>query len=212
MVSQCIVMIRKNLINCKLTREKRPEKMIFKEYMDRLRPGVETCPCCGCRGKMRIHAYYGRSLVGISGDRPVKEDLCVCRLICPQCRHSTTHAILPDPIIPYRRHSLFFILRVLAEHAIRLRSVERICEVYGISVRTFYRWERLFHDHRTEWQDLLSAAETDLKSSLLALVRKAPFSSFAAFFIRLTGFSLLQAHRNPAHSRRRSTEAADLFP
>ncbi len=99
-------MIRKNLINCKLTREKRPEKMIFKEYMDRLRPGVETCPCCGCRGKMRIHSYYGRSLVGISGDRPVKEDLCVCRLICPQCRHSTTHAILPDPIIPYRRHSL----------------------------------------------------------------------------------------------------------
>ena len=61
-------MIRKNLINCKLTREKRPEKMIFKEYMDRLRPGVETCPCCGCRGKMRIHSYYGRSLVGISGD------------------------------------------------------------------------------------------------------------------------------------------------
>ena len=212
MVSQCTVMIRTNLINCKLTREKRPGKIIFKECMARLQPGAETCPCCGCRGKMRIHAYYGRSLIEISGDREVKEDLCVCRLICLQCRRSTTHTVLPDPIIPYRKHSLFFILRVLAEHAIRLRSVERICESYGISVRTFYRWQRLFHDHRAEWQGLLSAAETDLKSSLLALVRKTPFSSFAAFFIRLTGFSLLQTHRNPAHSRRRSTEAADLFP
>ena len=205
-------MIRKNLINCKLTREKRPEKIIFKECMARLQPGMETCPYCGCRGKMRVHAYYGRSLVGIAGGRPVKEDLCVCRLICQQCRHSATHAVLPDPIIPYRRHSLFFILRVLAEHAIRLRSVERICETYGISVRTFYRWQRLFHDHQAEWQGLLAAAETDLKGAVLALIRKNPFSSFAASFFRLTGFSFLQAHRNPARSPRRGTEAADLFP
>lgn len=212
MVSQCTVMIRKNLINCKLTREKRSGKIIFKECMARLRLGVETCPCCGCKGKMRIHAYYGRSLIDISGGRPIKEELCVCRLICKQCRHTTTHAILPDPIIPYRRHSLFFILRVLAEHAIRLRSIEKICEVYGISVRTFYRWQRLFHNHRAEWHGLLAAAETDLKASLLSLVRKDPFSSFAVFFIRLTGFSILQAHQNPAHSRRRAAEAAGLFP
>lgn len=212
MVSQCTVMIRKNLINCKLTREKRPGKIIFKECTARLQPGAETCPLCGCRGKLRIHSYYGRSLVEFSEGRLVKEDLCVCRLICQQCRHPSTHAVLPDPVIPYRRHSLFFILRVLAEHAIHFRSVERICEAYGISVRTFYRWQHMFHDHRAEWQGLLAAAETDLKSSLLALVRKAPFSSFAVFFIRLTGFSFLQAHRNPAHSRRRNTEAADLFP
>lgn len=205
-------MIRKNLINCKLTREKRSGKIIFKECMARLRPGAETCPCCGCKGKMRIHAYYGRSLVEISGGRPVKEDLCVCRLICEQCRHTTTHAVLPDPIIPYRRHSLFFILRVLAEHSIRLRSIERLCEVYGISVRTFYRWQHLFHDHRAEWQGLLEAAETDLKRSLLALVRKDPFSSFAAFFFRLTGFSLLQSHRNPARSQRTGSRKTDDFP
>ena len=204
-------MIRKNLINCKLTREKRPGKMIFKECMARLKPGAETCPCCGCRGKMRIHAYYGRSLIEIAGGRAVKEDLCVCRLICRHCRHSTTHAVLPDPIIPYRRHSLFFILRVLAEHAVHLRPVERICEVYGISVRTFYRWQRLFHDHRSEWQGLLEAAETDLKGALLALIRKDPFSSFAASFIRMTGFSFLQSHKNPARSRRSPWDRSDGF-
>ena len=205
-------MIRKNSINCKLTREKRPEILIFKDCMARLKPEAETCPCCGCRGMMRIHAYYGRSLIDISGSRPVKEYLCVCRLICRQCGRPSTHAVLPDPVIPYRRHSLFFILRVLAEHAIRLRPVERICEVYGISVRTFYRWQSLFHDHRAEWQGLLAATETDLKTSLLALVRKSPFSSFSASFFQLTGFSLLQSHKNPARSRRRVRDPADSFP
>ena len=205
-------MIRKNLISCKLIREKRCGKSIFMECMDHLSPGTQVCPYCGCKGNCRIHAYYGRTLIDLIGGRPVKSSLCILRLICRNCKHPSTHAVLPDPIIPYCRHSLFFIIRVLAEHALRFRSVERICEAFDISVRTFYRWQKLYEEHRVLWQGLLAAVETDLKASIRELVRKEPFSVFAAGFIQLTGFSLLQSHKNPSRSMRNGKSDASVFP
>ena len=180
--------------------------------MDHLRPGSEVCPLCGCRGETRIHAYYDRSLIEFIGGRPVKVSLCVCRLICRQCKRPSTHAVLPDPVIPYCRHSLFFILRVLAEHALRFRSVERICEVFDISHKTFFRWQKLFEEHRREWQGLLKSMETDLKASVLELVRADPFSTFAVSFFRLTGLSLLQSHKHPSHLQRKAGIVDSVFP
>ena len=106
----------------------------------------------------------------------------------------------------------YTILRVLAEHALHLRSVERICEVFEISIRTFYRWQKLFNEHRAEWQGLLAAMESSIREAVLVLVRKEPFSSFAAAFFRQTGFSLLQSHANPVRSRRRSATLPPVFP
>lgn len=205
-------MIRKNLINCKLIREKRSGKSIFDDYMKSLQPGVETCPYCRSQGGLRVHAYYDRTLIEFIDGHPIKISLCVCRLACDQCSPQSTHAILPDPIIPYCRHSLFFILRVLAEHALHLRSVERICEIFEISIRTFYRWQKLFNEHRTEWQGLLAAMESTLRAAILELVREEPFSIFAAAFFRQTGFSLLQSHANPARSRQRPSALPPVFP
>jgi len=37
----------------------------------------------------------------------------------------------------------------------------------------------------------------DLKTALLDLLHQNPFSSFAGSFIRKTGLSLLQSHKNP---------------
>jgi hypothetical protein len=205
-------MIRKNPINCKLIREKRAGKIIFQGYMDHLRPGSEVCPLCGCRGEMRVHAYYDRSRIEFIDGRPVKVSLCICRLICRQCKRPSSHAVLPDPVIPYSRHSLFFILRVLAEHALRLRSVEPICEIFDISLKTFFRWQKFFEEHRREWQGLLTSIETDLKAAMLELVRKDPFSAFAFFFFRLTGLSLLQSHKNPSRSPRKAGSSDSDFP
>lgn len=212
MVMEYTVMIRKNLISCKLIREKRCGNSIFKACMGHLRPGTQVCPYCGCKGECRIHAYYGRTLIDFVDGKPVKASLCVLRLICRHCKHPSTHAVLPDPIIPYCRHSLFFILRVLAEHALRFRSVERICEVFDISVRTFYRWQKLYEEHRVLWQGLLAAVESNLKASIQELIRKEPFSAFAAGFFQLTGLSLLQSHRNPSRSPRNGKPGASVFP
>ena len=190
-------MIRKNLINCKLFHEKRSGNIIFSESVEHLRTHGAVCPHCG-NSSFHIHGYYERTVIDFVNNKPVKTVLCICRLICSFCRNpSATHALLPDPIIPYCRHSLRFILRVLAEHTFRLRSVERICEAFDISVRTFYRWQKLLEEHRKEWQGLLYASGMDLRTALLDLLRQSPFSSFAGSFIQKTGLSLLQSHKNP---------------
>ena len=190
-------MIRKNTINCKLSHEKRTVKKIFNSCMDSFRLDQEVCPHCGCFGKLRIHAYYNRTLIDLVDGRPGKIRLCVRRLICDTCENPSTHAVLPDPIIPYCRHSLLFIIRVLAEHALRLRSIEKICEAFEISENTFYRWQKLFEDHSDKWKGLIESTKGDLLSFILELVRKDPYSGFARFFIQITGRSFLQAHRNP---------------
>ncbi len=208
-----IVMIRKNTIKSKLIREKRPAKTIYDECANKFIPETEACPCCGCRGSLSVFAYYDRTVIDFIEGRPQTVSFCIHRYVCSSCKHPTTHALITDPIIPYCRHSLFFVLRVLAERALRLRSVDRICDTYDVSRRTFYRWLRLYEDHRREWQGLLSSMETSLRDSILEIVRKNdPFSSFALSFFKGTGLTFLQSHQNPAHSRRRQAEPRQDFP
>ena len=133
------------------------------------------------------------------------EQVRVLRVVCTSC--NATHAILPDPIIPYEQHSLFFILRVLAEHFLRLKSIERICEVYEISMNTFRRWKFLYEEHWRIWKGYLESIKTTLRDSLLDLVHTNPYSEFSSSFFKLTGFSFLQSHRNPAPCQRRQEKS-----
>lgn len=203
-------MIRKNEINCKLILESRSGKTIFDSCTGRICPEIETCPCCGCTGGCFVLAYYDRQLIDFVDGCVKSSSLCVCRLLCGQC--GTSHAVLPDPIIPYSRHSLFFILHVLAEHALHIRPVERICEIFEISEKTFYRWQSLFECHRLEWQGLLLSVEEDLKAFLIRLVHKEPFSDFASAFFKKTAFSFLQSHKNPSRSPQRVKSKSSDFP
>ena len=208
MVLNALIMIRKNLINCKLIREKKSGKLLLSEYMPHFRPEQETCPYCKCKGNCRIHGYYYRRLIDFVNGRPVVARVRILRVIC-SC--GATHAILFDPVVPYGQHSLFFILRVLAEHFLHIRTIEKICEVFEISLPTFHRWKKLFASHRQDWQGSLASVETSLRRFLLDLVRKIPFSDFAGSFFNLTGISFLQSHKNPAPYRRRLKQADSVF-
>lgn len=203
------VMIRKNLIKCNLIKVKKSGAVLFEEYMAHFRPELETCPYCGVRGECCIFAYYNRGLIDFVNGHPLLKELCVLRVIC-SCM--ATHAILFDPIIPYERHSLFFILRVLAEHFLHLKSVERICEIYAISMTTFHRWKKLYEKHRQMWQGTLASIETSLRNSILILLRKAPHCSFSLVFFRQSGFSFMQSHKNPVRSQRMKKPLDSTFP
>lgn len=209
MILYALIMIRKNLINCKLIREKKSGKLLLREYTPHFRPEQETCPYCKCKGNCRIHGYYYRRLIDFVNGRPLVARVRVVRVIC-SC--GATHAILFDPVVPYRQHSLFFMLRVLAEHFLHIRTVEKICEVFEISLPTFYRWKALFSSHRQDWQGSLASIETSLRRFLLDLVLKIPFSDFASSFFTLTGISFLQSHKNPAPYRRRLKQENSVFP
>ncbi len=177
--------------------------------MDSFHPEGETCPCCKAKGNCKVFTYYERKIIDYIDGKPVRDSLCVTRVIC-SC--GATHAVLPDPVIPYSQHSLFFILRVLGEHFLRLKTVEKICEAYKISLPTFYRWLRLYQEHRRDWQGTLKSIEESLRTSFLEMIRKEPYAAFAQAFISQTGVSFLQSHRNPSHCRRKQKIPGSVFP
>lgn len=195
-------MIRKNTINCKLISLKSSKISgfeVFSETISSIRLADEVCPTCGLKGGCSPLGSYERYLIDFEDSAPKCRQLKVPRLIC--CC-GASHAILPDPIIPYKQYSLFYILLVLAVHYCNILSVTRICDTYMITERTLSRWIALYREHRKEWQGLLDGTRSDIRSSILELVRKDPYSSFAIFFIKTTNRSLFQTHVNPANCQR----------
>ena len=163
-------------------------------------PEAEVCPTCRRKGDCKIHGYYNRFVIDFIDGASVCQSIRILRVIC-SCGH--THAILPDPVIPYDSYSLCFILRVLIEYYHRLYTVERLCEKFGITPTMLYRWKKLYLKHRREWQGLLKTVEQDVLDSLKALIRLDPFKDFAVLFFRKTGLSFMQSHKNPAYFKRR---------
>lgn len=189
------IMIRKNSLFCKIFRTKTSSKFIFDSYMEHFRPELETCPICGTKGSCHVHDYYGRTLIDFHAGKRTTSMLCIQRVYCDSCEHA--HAILPDVLIPYTRFGLIFILRVLAEHFNKLRTIEQICERYDISVNLLHKWITLWHSHKRQWLGILADAETSNESFLQCLVTLGSYSAYSMKFISQTSYSFLQCHKNP---------------
>ena len=202
-------MIRKNLINSNLIVIKKSGEVLFQEYMSSFCPDREQCPYCKARGSCYVFAYYYRYLIDFVDGHPACS---LVRILRVRCTCGSTHAILFDPIIPYEQHSLFFILRVLAEFFLHIKTVDKICSVFEISTSTFYRWKKTFESHRKEWLGSLRAAETALIASIFEMIRKNPFADFASDFFDKTGMTFLQSHKNPAPYQRKQKSCNDGFP
>ncbi len=165
--------------------------------MDRYRPELDTCPYCSSKGNCRIHAYYRRKIAVFQGGSVVWEKVTVMRVRCSSCGH--THAVLPDIIIPYSRHGLLFILKVLASHFSGQFSIEKICERFSINHNTFFKWLSLWHRHKDLFLGRLTSFQTDSRSFMAQITEQQDYSAFASSFVRSFAVSFLQSHKNPAN-------------
>ena len=192
-------MIRKNVLACKLILIKSSAASLYQSQKADFRPELETCPYCGSRGCCVPFASYERYVIDFLNSRPVCETVRVPRVKCGSC--GRTHAILTDSLIPYRSYSLFFILRVIGEYLLRLRTVENLCGCFGITHSMLYRWIRLYREHKAEWLGLLSDLEQEPLAFLRKLASLPAYCSFSDGFYRRTLMSFLQSHANPANCR-----------
>lgn len=87
------------------------------------------CPNCRCAGNFTGHGRYRRHLV-LVGETASLE---VRRVRCASC--GSTHAVLPEGVVPYRAHSEGFVLAVLAEWASG-SSNRQVRAKFGISEST----------------------------------------------------------------------------
>ena len=120
-------------------------KKDYNHYLCCLNVRHINCPKCRAKGDFTKHAYYDRNII-VYQDGVIKEDkLRILRLRCQSCK--TTHALLPDAIIPYHIYTANVILEALKDKY-NLRKIKDICKKYAISFQLLYAWIRRFIQHR----------------------------------------------------------------
>lgn len=189
-------MLRKNLLNFKLNIPNFSSDRLFSEFMEKFKPESERCPSCGAIGQCRRFAYYSRGLVDAVDDEVIFRYIRILRVKC-SCEH--THGVIPDFIVPYRHYSLPFILYIMKLYFSGEMTIEAMCETYGFSYSTLYRWRDAFVEHMRLYLAAAVFIRTTLFSFLFQILEKDPISDFLRKFFENTLFSFLQIHANPAN-------------
>lgn len=172
-------MIRQFTVLCKLNQISFSDRQWFEWEAGRWMPVDHPCPFCSAKGCLHPFAHYERYLVEWEGQHPVSHLITVKRFLCDSCGH--THAGLPSCLVPYKSYSLRFILRVLRAYFLRPLSIEHICQHYGISVSTLYRWLVLFRQQKALWLGALEDAASLAAEFLDGLTGAILHDFFEAF-------------------------------
>jgi len=131
--------------------------ILFNRFMDDFEAEEVTCPSCGARHSCSNFDFYPRNMISYEKGSVICNIISVLRVDCSSC--GSTHAILPDVLIPHGSYSLSFILNVLRSYFLGHRTVVSLCSHFQISVSTLYVWIRLFKKQKSLWLGILKDAQ-----------------------------------------------------
>ncbi len=191
-------MIRLNALDCKLKNTILSVRDLFRQSLEQSPLFLLVCPYCGAKGTCNKRGSYERSLVTFPDGKPQVVRLRIPRV---QCTCGKSHALLPDFIVPYLSYSLPMILRILSDFFTRRLTIRGICEKYLVSPPLIYRFKKRFLIHKKQWLGILR----DMELSTISFMKELLTSSYDRFhdaFLRLTTYSFLQSHKNPANCSR----------
>jgi ribosomal protein S27AE len=115
--------------------------LLYNESSERFNHYGQRCPKCGALGVLAEHGSYDRGLTSIKHGKYADYQLKPKRFYCSSC--ISTHALLPDVIIPYCTYSIRFMLHALLAYLKRGdKTVEQTCEQLGIAISTLYEWKK----------------------------------------------------------------------
>lgn len=185
-----------------------PVRELFRQSLAQSPLFLLVCPFCGAKGTCKKRGSYERSLVTFSNGTAE-----VIRLKIPrvQCSCGKSHALLPDFIVPYLSYSLPMILLILSDYFKRRLTIRGICEKYLVSPPLIYRFKKLFLLHKKQWLGVLRDMEL-CAPDFVERLQTDSYSRFRDAFLRLTAYSFLQSHKNPANCKSPRLGPADAKP
>jgi len=189
-------MIRLFTALCKIYLKELSEKQRFLAATEEFSHLGGACPKCGAKGKLSAHGDYGRGLLSYEGGQIVDADLRASRLYCSSC--GSTHALLPDVVVPYSPYSLMFMLAALIAYYERAMAVEKICAHFGIAVSTLYDWKDRIALHKDLMLGLLISGKAPALGFLRGLIGSRRLSDTLRRFYRMHKFSFMQRRSAPA--------------
>jgi hypothetical protein len=154
---------------------------LFNQFMDSFNAEYIPCPSCGARHSCSNFAFYPRNIISYDEGSVVCNIISVPRVECSSC--DSTHAILPDILIPHGSYSLSFILKVLRAYFLGKRTVVSLCSHFQISVSTLYAWIHLFKKQKSLWLGILKNAQVSSHGFLNLILSDKTFTdSFHSTF------------------------------
>ena len=194
-------MIKLFSVFCKLIRIDISDLEWFRQEGEGFLPYKSACPVCGARGSLRPHGAYTRHLVSAGEDGAAERRVTLSRYRCASC--GSTHAAHPSCLIPYSCYSLPFVLKVLRLYFLRLYTVSRLCERFGISISTLYR----FRDRFLAQKKLLLGLLRDLEEGALSFLEGLSGQALDSY---LSTFHSSFLERLPGRSPELASEAPPL--
>jgi len=176
---------------CKRLLENINDEGIFKDATGSFTHYNEKCPSCNASMKLAPHGDYGRGLVSFEGEGVVERRIRPKRFKCGSC--GSTHALLPDILIPYSPYSFRFQLCALIAYFKRDMTVVAICQYFGIAVSTLYKWKKLLISHKELFLGILGSQKEPALTFLHGLFESACLSFHLKNFFRQFAFSFMQA-------------------
>ena len=183
-------MIRLFTALCKTILKDLSDKDVFQNETDVFRHYDKHCPSCGAVGKLTPYGSYSRGFVYYQDEKVIDFRINPIRFKCGSC--DTTHAILPDILIPYSPYSIRFKVAVLIAYYRKTATVAAICEHFCIAISTLYAWKKRLLEHK----ELMLNALANNKESALTFLRGLfgcdKISDLLADFFQKHAFSFLQ--------------------
>ena len=190
-------MIRHFSALCKTIFDNFSDEAIFNNAKEGFHYYDEKCPNCGAYEKLSPYGGYFRNLVSYKDGMIVESRVSPPRFECNSC--GTTHALLPDILIPYSPYSLRFMLTVLTAYFERNTTVAAVCERFGIAISTLYSWKERLLEHK----ELIIGMLESIKESALAFLRSltgaACISDHLRSFFHRHAFSFMQRPSTQRH-------------
>lgn len=152
---------------------------------------VHDYPCPNCETyhpSWKKHGFYPRFIVGFYQEKVICEIVFITRYKCQSCL--STHAFLPEFLVPFKSHSLLFILAVLKDRFICGLTINQICTKYEISANTFYAWQKAFLRDKKFWLGILKDLLISIPEFLDFLIKNG-LKNLKEFFLNF-GHSLFQ--------------------
>lgn len=188
-------MIRVFKLFCKIKFINVSAKDLFDRFMVQFKPHEYKCPICNSKHPdWQKHSTYERYLISFEKGQTVIHQITIRRFKCSSCK--STHAIIPDMIIPYQSYSLLFILQVMKDYFSQKLTIEALCAKYEIAVSTLYTWKVLFLKQKKIWLGLLK----NIYNTFIEFINSFFEDNFKLeeFFL-LTGISFMQ---NSSHLKK----------